>query len=59
MNSGTNIKNREKDCNKIPNPNKVINTPESIGFLTYAYGPVITNLGGGLKGTGVPLTLRK
>ena len=31
----------------------------SIGFLAYRYGPVVTTSGGGLKGTGVPLTLRK
>lgn len=34
-----------------------MNIPVSMGFLTWAYGPVVTNLGGGLKGTGVPFTL--
>jgi hypothetical protein len=26
-----------------------------MGFLTKANGPLVTSLGGGLKGTGVPL----
>jgi hypothetical protein len=42
-----------------PIPNNRRNIPVSIGFLVYAYGPVVTNLGGGLKGTGVPLDFRK
>ena len=43
----------------MPIPNKRMNIPVNIGFLVYAYGPVVTNLGGGLTGTGVPLTFRK
>ena len=42
-----------------PMPNNKMNIPVNIGFLVYAYGPVVTNLGGGLTGTGVPLAFRK
>jgi hypothetical protein len=54
-----NITTRENELNKMPSPNSRMNTPVSIGFLIWAYGPVETILGGGLKGTGVPFTLRK
>jgi len=42
-----------------PIPNNRMNIPVNIGFLLCAYGPVVTNLGGGLIGTGVPLTFKK
>jgi hypothetical protein len=53
--------NKEKRyrSKKKPNPRSKANTPVSIGFLVYAYGLDVTNWGGGLKGTGVPFTLRK
>jgi hypothetical protein len=47
------------DLNIMPIPHNIMNIPVNIGFLVYAYGPVVTNLGGGLTGTGVPLTFRK
>jgi hypothetical protein len=53
------MKVKLKDPINIPTPNRSMNTPVSIGFLAQAYGPSATNLGGGLKGTGVPFTLRK
>lgn len=56
---GVNMKVKLKDRINIPKPNRSMNTPESIGFLAWPYGPVSTNLGGGLKGTGVPFSLRK
>ena len=59
INSGVNKKVKLKDPINIPKPNSNRNTPDSIGFLAWAYGPSATNLGGGLKGTGVPFTLRK
>ena len=49
----------ESDPIIAPIPNNIMNIPVSIGFLVYAYGPVVTNLGGGLTGTGVPPDLRK
>ena len=42
-----------------PIPKRKRKTPASIGFLTNLYGPVITSVGGGLKGIGVPFTFRK
>jgi hypothetical protein len=36
-----------------------MNSPIVIGLREYANGPVVTSLGGGLKGTGVPFTLAK
>jgi hypothetical protein len=55
--SGVNRKTRETDLSRTPKPNSRMNTPVIIGFLAKANGPLVTSLGGGLKGTGVPLTL--
>jgi len=33
----------EIDPNNIPKPKSDANTPVSIGFLVYAYGPDVTN----------------
>ena len=59
MKSGLKTKRRQTDSKNRPKPKSKANTPVSIGFRVYAYGPDVTNWGGGLKGTGVPLTLRK
>lgn len=54
-----NTKRRKTDPKNIPKPKRRENTPVSIGFRVKAYGPVVTNCGGGLKGTGVPFALKK
>ena len=53
------MKTSDIEFTAIPIPSKKRNTPVNIGFLTYRYGPVFTTMGGGLIGTGVPLTLTK
>lgn len=50
---------RETDPSNRPKPKSRANMPVTIGFLTYLYGPVATNWGGGLDGTGVPRAFRK
>jgi len=57
--SGVKMKNRETDLNTTPRPKSRMNTPVSIGFLIWAYGPFVTSPGGGLNGTGVPFSFRK
>ncbi len=59
MKSGVNTTRREADSSNTPKPKRRAKTPVNIGFRTKAYGPVVTNLGGGLRGTGVPFALRK
>ncbi len=54
---GVNKNTRVTEPSKIPSPNITVNKPLSMGFLLWAYGPLVTSLGGGLKGTGVPFTL--
>ena len=49
------MKMRDSEPKRIPSPSRNRNKPSSIGFLTYAYKPLVISLGGGLKGTGVPL----
>ena len=47
------------DPNKKPIPKNNITYPVTIGFLMWAYGPVLTRFIGGEKGTGVPFALTK
>ena len=55
MKIGVNMKIKDSDPKRIPNPIRNTNKPSDIGFLICAYKPVVINFGGGLKGTGVPL----
>ena len=59
MNSGVNKNVSDIDPNIMPIPNNRMKIPINIGFLEYAYGPVVTSRGGGLAGTGVPPAFRK
>ncbi len=59
INSGVKIRTREKLLIQNPVPNIRKNIPVNIGFREYAYGPVITNFGGGFTGTGVPFAFKK
>ena len=38
-------------------PSKTVNTPMIMGFLTWRYGPFITNFFGGDQGANVPLPI--
>ena len=51
MTSGVNIKIKENEPKRIPNPIITMNKPSNIGFLICAYKPVVINFGGGLKET--------
>ena len=55
MKKGVNIKIKDNEPKRIPNPIRNMNKPSNIGFLICAYKPAVINFGGGLKGTGVPL----
>lgn len=53
------MKIKDSEPKRTPNPIRNMNKPSSIGFLMYAYRPVMINFGGGLKGTGEPLVRTK
>jgi len=59
INRGKQKKIRLQETSRMPMPKSTKNKPLIIGFLDQAYGPVVTNRFGGLKGTGVPLALKK
>ena len=46
-----------KDRIATDSPNRTINTPIIIGFLTYRYGPAITNFLVGFQGAKVPFPI--
>ena len=48
----------ESEPSKNPSPSPIKIPAVAIGFLTWAYIPVVISLDGGLKGMGVPLALR-
>lgn len=43
----------------MPRPKSCMNKPDSMGFRTNLYGPVVTSFGEGKNGAGVPFTLMK
>jgi len=51
--------NRTGDQNNSASPDKIKSTPVIMGFLTYRYGPLTTNVFGGFQGAGVPFPNRK